>query len=109
MNFMPFWFVCGCKYLGCKICALSDRVIETIFTPALIFILCCTSYLFRIISLLWVVWNQQRRIWKIESDSGSVGLFGIRLSGFLHGVGLPLGVSIYSDDSCIGDGSSLVP
>ena len=30
-----------------------------------------------------------------------------RLGGFLHGLGFPLGVTLYYDESCDGDGGSL--
>ena len=43
----------------------------------------------------------------IGSESGSASTFSTGLGGLLHGVGLTLGVVIYADDSCDGDGGSL--
>ena len=36
-------------------------------------------------------------------------MFGAKLGVFLSGVGLTLGVTFYTDESCDGDGGSLVP
>ena len=44
---------------------------------------------------------------KLGSESGSAGTFGTRLGGSLSGIGLPLGVTLSTDESCIGDGGSL--
>ena len=46
---------------------------------------------------------------ELGSESRSSGTFGIGLGGFLHGVGLPLGVTISDGELCYGDGGSLVP
>ena len=39
----------------------------------------------------------------------SAGTFGTILGGSLHGVGLPLDVTLSADESCDGGGGSLVP
>ena len=65
IQFEPYniWLICGCKYLVCNICALFYWVVETLFTLAFIFILFCTSSLFRIIVVWWVRWIRWRIIW----------------------------------------------
>ena len=45
---------------------------------------------------------------ELGSESGSDGKFGTVLGGLLRGVGLPLCVTLSADDSCDGDGGSLV-
>ena len=46
---------------------------------------------------------------KLGSESGSSGMFCNVLGGSFRGVGLPLGVPLYADESFDGDGGSLVP
>ena len=44
---------------------------------------------------------------KIGSESGSDGTYGTGLGGLLSCLGISLGVTLYSDDSCDGKGGSL--
>ena len=44
---------------------------------------------------------------KLGHKSGSAGTFGTGLGGLLHGIGLTVGATIFSDESCDGDGGSL--
>ena len=45
---------------------------------------------------------------KLGSESVSAGMYGTGLGGLLRGLGFPLGVTLFSDQSCDGDGGSLV-
>ena len=46
---------------------------------------------------------------KPGSESGSAGTLGTVLGGLLHGVGLPLGVMISSDEPRDSDAGSIAP
>ena len=46
---------------------------------------------------------------KIGCESRSAGTFGTVMSWSFHGVGFPLGVTLYYDDSCDCDWGLLVP
>ena len=41
------------------------------------------------------------------SEYGSADTYGTGLGGLLRGLGIPLGVTLYDDESCNGDGGSL--
>ena len=41
---------------------------------------------------------------ELGSESGSSGRYGTGLGGLSHGVGIPLGFTLYSEKSCDGDG-----
>ena len=44
---------------------------------------------------------------KLGSKSGLAGMFSTLLGGFLCGVRLPYGVTVFADDSCDRDGGSI--
>ena len=44
---------------------------------------------------------------KLGSESRSAGKFSTRLGGLSRDLGFPLGVTIYDDESCGGDGGLL--
>ena len=46
---------------------------------------------------------------KIGSASESADTFGNELGGLLRGIGLPLDVTLYDDETCDGDGGLIVP
>ena len=66
-------------------------------------------YSFRIIVVWSVRRSRQRWIWQTISESESAITFCNVFGGLLHGVVLPLSVTIYDDDSWYGDGGSLFP
>ena len=98
-----------CMYLGCNLCALFDKVVETLFTPGFLFIIFVYP-----IHLEYLLSDESDESDKLEYDElvskyGSAGTFGTGLGGLLRGVGLSLGVTLSAGESCDSDRGSLVP
>ena len=53
--------------------------------------------------------SDEEESYRLGSESGLDGMLVIKLGVLLHDIGLPLGVTLSTDESCDGDRGSLVP